>query len=150
MKKLILGLFITCSMHAMENAPCKLKIQEHVLLNTALEQVRLDELLFLEKPIGHVMYMRYNPNPRYAPRHGKIVSLCVEEPHRRKKYGTQLLNHAIMQLKKDGAQYVYLYADEDNNAAINLYTKYGFVEKKSDRENKYFELDCTPISRNQT
>lgn len=64
-----------------------------------------------------------------GPTHGYIWLLAVDQNFRRRGFGEMLLNHALNQLKKQGAQYVTLTTRMAKTPAISLYQKAGFVEQ---------------------
>ncbi|UCE28149.1 MAG: ribosomal protein S18-alanine N-acetyltransferase [Candidatus Coatesbacteria bacterium] len=58
---------------------------------------------------------------------GHLLNICVAPEHRRKGLGKALLENALAAAQGAGAREVYLEVRPSNNAAINLYEKYGFV-----------------------
>ena len=69
-----------------------------------------------------------------------IMSISVLKPYRRYGIGTQLLNKAIEDCKKDGINKIYLHVLQSNGSAIEFYKKAGFsiVETLNDY---YKDLD---------
>ncbi|MFA6268650.1 MAG: GNAT family N-acetyltransferase [archaeon] len=57
----------------------------------------------------------------------EVTSLVVEEHHRRKHIGVELMKFALSSLPK-GKELVLLSVDSKNKAAISLYKKIGFVK----------------------
>ena len=65
-----------------------------------------------------------------------ILTVAVEEKHRRKGYGVALLNALKDGLKSLGVNKIFLEVKSTNTPAISLYTKFGFA-KISVRKNYY-------------
>ena len=65
-----------------------------------------------------------------------ILNICVDPSLQRQGYGTQLLSHALMEAKQQGAEIVYLEVRRSNEKAIALYQKMGF-EKMGERKDYY-------------
>jgi ribosomal-protein-alanine N-acetyltransferase len=61
-----------------------------------------------------------------ARRTGTIVTLDVRDTHRRKGYGTKLLNRAERILSDNGVETYDLQVDTSNAPAIKFYKKHGF------------------------
>jgi len=59
---------------------------------------------------------------------GHLLNICVAPGHRRKGLGKALLEHALAAARGAGAREIYLEVRRSNDAAINLYEKYGFVK----------------------
>jgi ribosomal-protein-alanine N-acetyltransferase len=57
----------------------------------------------------------------------EILTLVVAPSCRRKEYGSALLKALFTTLKDKGITRLFIEVAEDNEAAILLYTKYGFV-----------------------
>jgi len=57
---------------------------------------------------------------------GHVTRISVHPDHRRKGLGAKLLERSAHYLKKAGCESYFLYVQEDNEPAINLYKKYGF------------------------
>ncbi len=55
-----------------------------------------------------------------------ITNIAIAPPYRRKKYGEALLKRIIDDCYADKVKYITLEVRISNEAAINLYTKYGF------------------------
>jgi len=72
---------------------------------------------------GFVAYHKKSPTQGY------IWIFAVDKNFRRRGFGEKLLNHALAQLKKQGAQYVTLTTRLAKTPALQLYQKVGFVEQ---------------------
>ena len=73
--------------------------------------------------IGHI---------RLCPEEHEIVSLHIWEPYQNKGYGTQIIQMLIQQ------GYTKLYVSSDNQRAIHVYEKCGFIKG----EESMFEMWC--------
>jgi ribosomal-protein-alanine N-acetyltransferase len=67
---------------------------------------------------------------------GEIANLAVREPTRRRGIGSALLDGAIAEGLRRGAENLYLEVRESNDAARRLYASRGFEE--IGRRNKYY------------
>ncbi len=70
---------------------------------------------------------------------GFILFLDVLPAFRGKRYGEQLVHHALDDLKRQGASKVQLVTRTNNTAAINLYKRINFYETSRDDAFVYFE-----------
>eukprot|EP00736_Rhodelphis_marinus_P001474 Rmarinus@m.6012 len=61
---------------------------------------------------------------------GYIAMLAVNEKYRRKKIGTRLVETALEELIKQGADEVVLETEVTNTAALFLYERLGFIRDK--------------------
>jgi ribosomal-protein-alanine N-acetyltransferase len=68
----------------------------------------------------------------------EIATIGVSPEFRRKGIGGKMMNWILKEAKKGGCSNVILSVRESNNAAINLYRKFGFVELE--RRKKYYRL----------
>jgi ribosomal-protein-alanine N-acetyltransferase len=59
---------------------------------------------------------------------GHLLNICVAPEYRRKGLGRMLLEHALATAGTAGVHEIYLEVRPSNEAAINLYVKYGFKE----------------------
>lgn len=57
-----------------------------------------------------------------------LYNLCVNEKHRSKKMGTELVNQVFELGKKLGVEYIHCHAETD--VSRNLFLKQGFIEDK--------------------
>jgi ribosomal-protein-alanine N-acetyltransferase len=64
----------------------------------------------------------------FAADEGEIANLAVREPTRRQGIGASLLDAALDEGRRRGAQNVYLEVRESNGAARRLYASRGFAE----------------------
>lgn len=69
---------------------------------------------------------------------GFLLFVAVKKEFKGKRYGAKLVNHAVEQLFKLGAQKVKLVTRTNNLRAINLYTRLGFTETLRDDEGYVF------------
>lgn len=72
----------------------------------------------------------------YAYKHksGLINLLAVQPEYRRKKHGTHWLRTIVKKMKENGVTRIYLAVRPDNEAALNLYKKYGFkITRQSEK-----------------
>lgn len=65
-----------------------------------------------------------------------LQKIAVLDSERRKGYATQLIEHAIEELKRFNIEKFYLEVNEHNLIAVKVYEKLGF-EKVSTRKNYY-------------
>ncbi len=65
-----------------------------------------------------------------------ILNICVAPNQHRQGYGSQLLSHALAEVKQQGAEIVYLEVRRSNKKAIALYERMGF-SKVGERKNYY-------------
>ena len=69
---------------------------------------------------GTVSYIREN---------GKMIALVASLPeYANKGYGKIAVQGFIEKAKNAGMRAIHLYADKDNEAALNMYGKLGFVD----------------------
>ncbi|MBN1697442.1 MAG: GNAT family N-acetyltransferase [Spirochaetales bacterium] len=59
-----------------------------------------------------------------------IQSLCIAEEYQRKGYGSLLTKYAVNHALKKGYKIIHLLVFDDNTAAIGMYKKIGFDEKR--------------------
>ncbi len=85
---------------------------------------------------------------RIEGRRGHLLSICVSKQHRRRGLGRVLLKAIEEELKKKGAEEVYLEVREDNYAAISLYSSAGY--KQAGRIPLYYEDGCPAIVMRKT
>jgi len=86
-------------------------------------QTTIDVLQADGATAGFVAYYKKSPT------HGFIWIFAVDKNFRRRGFGERLMNHALSQLKKQGAQFVTLTTRLAKTPAIELYKKLGFVEQ---------------------
>ncbi len=66
-----------------------------------------------------------------------LYNLCVDEKHRNKKMGYEIINKACELAKSIGVEYIHCHAETE--ISRNLFTKKGFIEEKSiDPNNKTY------------
>lgn len=68
----------------------------------------------------------------------EIANIAVSPDHRRKGIGEKMLKRILLEAKERGCTSIILSVRESNQAAINLYTKFGFVE--AGRRKKYYRF----------
>ncbi len=83
--------------------------------------------------IGFVAYYLKKPTE------GQLLFLAVRPEFRGKRYGEQLINYALADLKKRGAKVVKLVTRTTNENAQKLYTRVGFKETSREDGYVYFE-----------
>lgn len=71
---------------------------------------------------------------------GWIHLLAVAEPFRGKRYAELLINKAIEELKKQGAQVIRVLTRPNNQSSQKVYNRMGFKEYKRDDRAVYFEI----------
>ena len=79
--------------------------------------------------IGYAIYWRVDPEAH-------LLDFAIDKNHRRKQIGSSLLNYLINDWKLKKIQAVHLEARRSNEAARNMYLKYGF-EVAGVRKNYY-------------
>ncbi|NVM03102.1 MAG: ribosomal protein S18-alanine N-acetyltransferase [Candidatus Helarchaeota archaeon] len=57
-----------------------------------------------------------------------IGNFAVKEGYRRMKIGTRLMNYLMREASEEGGKFFYLEVRRSNEAAINLYKKFGFIQ----------------------
>ena len=72
-----------------------------------------------------------------------LQKIAVLENERRNGIATQLIDYAILELKKRNAEKLYLEVNERNLIAISVYEKLGF--KKVSTRNNYYGNDSAII-----
>jgi len=106
---------------------CSKKNMEYEVLENSLSfayVVEKDRLI-----IGYAIYWRVNTEVH-------LLNFTIDENHRRKRIGSSLLNYLINDWKLKEIQAGHLEARRSNEAARNLYLKYGF-EVSGVRKNYY-------------
>ena len=73
------------------------------------------------KIIGFIIGVTTTPNI------AKILMLAVEEPVRKQKIGTELLNKFLEQISLKNIKHIELEVRTDNKKAITFYEKLGFI-----------------------
>lgn len=68
----------------------------------------------------------------------ELANFAVSPDHRRKGIGEKLMNRIILEAKERGCTSIVLSVRESNKEAVNLYTRFGFVEVG--RRKKYYRL----------
>ncbi len=89
-------------------------------------QVRIDVIEVDGVPAGFVSFYRKSATAGY------IWLLAVDERFRGQGLGKDLMEHALGELKKQGATFATLSTRTLNKAALKLYTRLGFVEQSRD------------------
>lgn len=74
----------------------------------------------------------------------EIYLVYVDPNSRNKKIGSFLLESVLSDLKDSGIRVIFLEVNEENKAAIKLYTNYGF-ELNRVRENYYKDLSALEL-----
>ena len=59
---------------------------------------------------------------------GRLTNIAIPSEFRRKKIAKKLLEYILMVVKKAKCKYIFLDVRPTNEAAINLYSGYGFYE----------------------
>lgn len=67
---------------------------------------------------------------------GYIAMLAVNESHRKRGLGLELVTRSIAEMAKMGCTAVYLEAEKSNKGALALYEKLGFI--REERYGKYY------------
>ncbi|MDH5807157.1 MAG: ribosomal protein S18-alanine N-acetyltransferase [Candidatus Methanomethylicaceae archaeon] len=65
---------------------------------------------------------------------GHIISIAIDKDYRGKGFGKKLLKETIDNLIKMGVKKIRIEVRESNEIAINLYKKFGFIEKEKIKE----------------
>ena len=71
----------------------------------------------------------------------KLYSLGIDEEHRGLGIAKMLLENILTELRNLGFKSVLLEVREDNEKAIDLYLKFGFVEMK--KQKQFYKDGCT-------
>lgn len=74
----------------------------------------------------------------------EVANFAVSPDRRRKGIGERLIRKILLEAKERGCKSIVLSVRESNKAAINLYTKFGFVE--AGRRKKYYRLPTEDAS----
>jgi ribosomal-protein-alanine N-acetyltransferase len=101
--------------------------REELQLNLAIPLVAKLE----EKVVGYTCLWHLNDQM-------EIANFAVSLDHRSKGIGEKLMKRILLEAKERGCKSIVLSVRESNRAAINLYTKFGFVEVG--RRKKYYRL----------
>lgn len=64
----------------------------------------------------------------YGPHEAHILQLAIDPDYHRQGLGQKLLQHLLSMAKLHGSEEIFLEVRQSNQAAINLYKKYNFVE----------------------
>ena len=67
---------------------------------------------------------------------GYIAMLAVNESHRKKGLGLELVSRSITEMARMGCSAVYLEAEKSNKGALALYEKLGFI--REEKFGKYY------------
>ena len=73
---------------------------------------------------------------------GYISLICVKENYRHKGLGYKIMKYCIDKAKNEGVNKFFLHVSQNNEYAINLYKKFGFIVKKSYKN--YFHSKKNP------
>ena len=73
---------------------------------------------------------------------GYISLICVKENYRHKGLGYKIMEYCIDKAKKEDVNKFFLHVSQNNEYAINLYKKLGFIVQKSYK--KYFRSKKNP------
>ena len=84
-----------------------------------------------------------DPTMKAYPDAGHISFVYLKPEYRRKRFGIQLIGHAMSRYKTLGKKHISVRVAEDNTAAQRFYEKYGFREVF--RENDGGVLQCVMI-----
>lgn len=68
----------------------------------------------------------------------EVANFAVSPDHRKKGVGEELMKKILIEAKGRGCKSIVLSVRESNQAAVNLYTKFGFVEVG--KRKKYYRL----------
>jgi len=68
----------------------------------------------------------------------EVANFAVSPDHRKKGVGEKLMKRILVEAKERGCKSIVLSVRESNQGAVNLYTKFGFVEVG--RRKKYYRL----------
>ncbi|MCA9508859.1 MAG: GNAT family N-acetyltransferase [Myxococcales bacterium] len=91
-------------------------------------QAHIDVIEVDGVPAGFVSFYRKSTSAGY------VWLLAVDKHFRGQGLGQKLMEHALGQLKQQGARFVTLTTRTINTQALKLYLKLGFVEKSRDEE----------------
>ncbi|HOV81916.1 MAG TPA: GNAT family N-acetyltransferase [Methanothrix sp.] len=81
-----------------------------------------------DKIVGYcVYYIKPSLSVYGIKKNAVIYSIAVDGNHRGQGIGKQLLDISIQEMKSNGIDEIYLYANKKNSRAISLYTKFGFA-----------------------
>ena len=80
---------------------------------------------------GVLGYVVADTVPNHGSPLGHVKDLAVHPEHRGEGIGTQLLHRAIGVLEAQGVGSIKLEVREDNDAAISLYQRFGFVHRRT-------------------
>lgn len=69
-----------------------------------------------------------------SPQHGFIWLFAIDKNFRRRGLGEKLIEHALAELKRQGAQYATLTTRLHKTPALSLYQKIGFVEESREED----------------
>lgn len=77
-------------------------------------------LTFKDNIVGYIIYNSVLDE-------AEILNIVIDKNFQRQKFGSYLLEETINELAKINIKTIYLEVGQNNNFAINLYLKYGFI-----------------------
>jgi ribosomal-protein-alanine N-acetyltransferase len=101
-----------------------------MFLGSVLDKLTSFNVVFGQDTVkGYCIY-------RKVEQEAEIFKIAVSTSSRRKSYAAKMIENILQDCLSSGVKNIFLEVDKDNNAAINLYTKFGF-EMRFVRNNYY-------------
>jgi ribosomal-protein-alanine N-acetyltransferase len=117
--------------------PVILKIQSEAFPNQTEKDIfrhskRSGKIFYVIKDQGEVVgyciyYLKPIISSRVFKKQAIIYSIAIDKNFRGKCFGKRLLQDSIEEMKLNGVSSIFLYVNQNNNYAIQLYEKTGFI-----------------------
>ena len=92
---------------------------------------RYSNLAYIKDVLVGAISCRYEENEEFkGMKNVYVMTITILKPYRRYGIGTQLLEKAIEECKRDDVKQIYLHVHSGNQSAIEFYTKNGFTMKE--------------------
>ena len=112
----------------------RLGVGKHLKLAADAKETYLAKLR--DKTVGRLMLGSGNTTDT-----GVILDLSLDEPHRGRRFGQQLLGQAVCTERRRGAKRLAATVPEQNADALRFFRENGFVLKEHTMDGAYLEMD---------
>ena len=120
-----------------------LEQQKKYLKALLLNPLSIGLVAELDEELGGYLFV-IGESPRKK-RHSRFMAMGVIKNHQEKGFGTLLLREAIKYCNENGVMRLELTVVHENDAAISLYKKHGFVIEGIKKNSCYFPIsDVNP------
>ena len=99
-----------------------------------------ENIVFAYCPDGEIGMIELDEDICIYPGAGHISVLYLNSDFRRKRYGIQLIGHAMSRYAALGKKHISVRVAETNHAAIEFYKKYGFYEAFREVEDTFRQI----------